>query len=205
MSAIESIPIEHWSHPCDGRTRFGRKCRNMVFNVSDRCRAGHPNEIRAFESSVASQSRTVHIDAAKASESLSVEDVSDSPTWIPASTQVRAQTPRPSLPPNERPAVTPGQVTLRDVQPGLQFIRAYPNQPSQEGIYAFRVTSRPRDGWVDIIDVRDIGKLRRRMSLADAGIIPYPSGRWNTNWLQIVRRAPFRHRLMGYFHRDGIE
>ena len=53
MAKAKGIPIEGWSHWCDGDTKFmsslsgrPRECNNVVRNDSERCAAGHPNRIR---------------------------------------------------------------------------------------------------------------------------------------------------------------
>jgi hypothetical protein len=46
MNTIRNAePIEGFSHWCEGKTLLRRKCRNVVSNGSDRCAAGHKNQI----------------------------------------------------------------------------------------------------------------------------------------------------------------
>ena len=49
-TAIDSrLPVEGQSHWCEGKTRFGFRCRHIVRNENDHCEAGHVNKIRVLK------------------------------------------------------------------------------------------------------------------------------------------------------------
>ena len=97
---------------------------------------------------------------------------------------------------DKRPEIAPDQVIRQDVRPGLQFIWESSHEPMYPNDYVFEVIGKPRRGWVSVVRVGNplpSGYPWNGIFLADAGIIPYSGGKWNANWLRIVKPAPPRH------------
>jgi hypothetical protein len=202
-----TLPVPGQSHWCDGWTRGGNRCGQVILNTSERCEAGHYNarRISSEESKLRSRSGVASIIPFNASCIPAVAMSSESEEFSYAMPRqdgmhVRHADPFPLL--DERPEAKPDQVTRRDVRPGLQFIREFPHLPPHPDGLFFEVVSKPQHGWVYVMCLSDRPvhqNPRNKMFLADVGIAPYQDGKWNPNWLRIVKPAPSRR--LGLFAR----
>lgn len=86
--------------------------------------------------------------------------------------------------PLEKPSQTKQVSDLESIKERRKFKPHHSNGISQEVTYT--IVGEPNDeGWVAVEVETKQGKTRRRISLADYGVIPYASGGWNqANWLE---------------------
>lgn len=87
---------------------------------------------------------------------------------------------------DDRPAIHDNQVTLTDVRPGVRFVWHYPHLPNDGSRlrHVCEIT-----GYSDEsgrCPASGPGIPLGAIHLQDAGIIPYPNRKWNTNWLERV-------------------